>query len=442
MKSQSLTVKIVVMICLLSIDVTEASRMWFCKTDDACHAANITTPYQPKLRAKNCQFNKTPYCDRFITPGWYRFKDDMLNHPPDLFQCGAVYPYWLNGTLPSKENEEVDRIVCKVGFREKCIRKVTVSIRHCGSFNAYCLPTLGACSERYCFGERDAACDQINSSPRPATPSTVTKTIQKVMNGSLEKPKEPSIESLQNRLLAEICLSDPCKLNDLPKIPFAENRAVNCKYSNLMQSCDRDLLPGWYKAEAGEPTLLNRCPNVLSCGTLYPVWMDGIHPAVNEGIVQRPICVSASGFGMSQSCCHERSHIYVRNCGRYMAYCLRSLNKCEERYCMDDNETCTDNPVLSEDPSLFQSKQSQVPIIVTGVVMTILMIIATTLIIIVFKNSRETNYEKPNKLMDINGDYEILRNGYTFLKFPEKTTSNEECPQSEAHVYCVINDLY
>ncbi|XP_061167161.1 uncharacterized protein LOC133176006 isoform X2 [Saccostrea echinata] len=358
MKSQSLTIKITTLFCIVSIDVTDAGRMWFCKSDDPCKEANTTAPYQPKLRAKNCQFNKTPYCDRFITPGWYRFKDDMLNHPPDLFECGAVYPYWLNGTLPSKQDEEVDRTACKVGFRKKCTRQVTITIRHCGSFNAYCLPYLGACSERYCFGERDAACDQTTpNSPRTATPPTVTKRIKRMTGSTSEKPKAPSIESLQNRLLAEICSADPCKSNDLPRIPFVKSRGENCKYKHTMQSCDRDLVPGWYKAETGDPKLLNRCPDVLSCGALYPVWMDGMHPNKNEGIVQRELCIFGLGLGNSHSCCHERSHIYVKNCGLYMAYCLKPLNKCEERYCFDNNETCTDDTDMSVDSSLLHREK-------------------------------------------------------------------------------------
>lgn len=438
MKSQSLTIKIVALICLVSIDETDAGRMWFCKSDDPCHEANITTPYQPKLRAENCQFIQTPYCDRFITPGWYRFKADMLNHPPDLFQCGAVYPYWLNGTLPSKLDDEVDRTACKVGFREKCIRRVTITIKHCGSFNAYCLPYLGACSERYCFGERDDACEQSTSTSRPATQPTVTKKFKTIPVSSSEKPKEPSIESLQNRLLATICSSDPCKSDDLPRIPFFKDRGENCKYTDSMQSCDRDLTPGWYKTEADQK-LLNRCPNTLSCGAPYPVWMDGKHPTVIDGIVQREICIS--GFGDENSkCCHMRSHIYVRNCGRYMAYCLKPLYKCEERYCLDNNETCTDNKGISLDSSLLHSRQSKIPIIITAVVMTTLVLIATILIIIAFRKRRENNYEKPKKLDNVKEDYEALHKGYTYIMFPEKTTSEEGC--DDGNVYCLINDVH
>ncbi|XP_061167190.1 uncharacterized protein LOC133176031 [Saccostrea echinata] len=438
MGSQLLTTKIITLFSIVSVRVTDAGRMWFCKTDDPCQVANTTAPYQPQIRAKNCPYNNSPYCDRFITPGWYRFKEDMLNYPPSLMECGAVYPSWLNGTLPTKKNEEVERTVCKIGFKNTCARRVTIIIKQCGSFNAYCLPSLGACSERYCFGERDVTCEQIPSSPQDTTPPMVTKQTEKIRGGVSGKTKEPSSGVYsQNQLLAEICKTDPCTSRNLPRIPYVKGRGENCKYTHFLQSCDRDLFPGWYKAEAAEPKLLNRCPDVLSCAAIRPVWMDGIHPTENEGIVKRDICVSGFGLGNTKSCCHERSHIYVRNCGRYMAYCLKPLKKCEERYCLENNVPCTDGKDNSVESSLLHSSQSNIPVIVTAVVMIPLMIIASTLIIVTFLKRNENNYVKPKKLEK----NDSLGNGYTCLKFPEKTISKEGCDHGDTNVYCMINDV-
>lgn len=67
---------------------------------DPCHAANTSEPFEPDFRAENCQYlnyDGRQLCDRYITPGWYRFAQDMLNHPPMLLSCAAVYPSWLNG---------------------------------------------------------------------------------------------------------------------------------------------------------------------------------------------------------------------------------------------------------------------------------------------------------------------------------------------------------
>lgn len=439
MKSQSLAIK-TTLFCMVSISLTDASWMWFCETDDPCHAANTTAPYQPELRAKNCPFNNNPYCDRFITPGWYRFKNDMLNHPPGLFSCGAVYPSWLNGTLPTRQNEEVERSVCKVGFNNTCLKRVTIRIKHCGSFNAYCLPSLGACSERYCFGEEDSSCEQI-------IPFwMVTENERKL---STTPPRKPS-SGENNKLLSEFCSSDPCKTNNLPKFPYAENRGVNCTYKHLMQPCDRTLLPGWYKADVGESKLLNKCPGVLSCGAIYPVWMEGIHPRVNEGIVKRKICIAGPELGFSKSCCQENDYIYVRNCGRHIAYCLKPLNKCEERYCLDNNAPCTDHATgdKSNESFLLYDSQSQLSVIVTALVMITLLVSASALIIVAFKKrqnvrrpwQKEDIYIQSKKLVNLIDNYESPENRYTYLKIPEHVVSKEE-RQSDFNVYCMINDV-
>lgn len=57
------------------------------------------------------------------------------------------------GTHPAEVNTEVQRSVCKGGFSSCCERQVTIKIRNCGQFMAYCLPALDSCPERYCFGK-------------------------------------------------------------------------------------------------------------------------------------------------------------------------------------------------------------------------------------------------------------------------------------------------
>lgn len=57
------------------------------------------------------------------------------------------------GPHPTEVNTEVQRSVCKGGFSSCCERQVTIKIRNCGQFMAYCLPALDSCPERYCFGK-------------------------------------------------------------------------------------------------------------------------------------------------------------------------------------------------------------------------------------------------------------------------------------------------
>ncbi|XP_065929421.1 uncharacterized protein [Magallana gigas] len=141
-------------ILLLTFYDAGAQLLHFCETNgkDPCKVANETVPFEPEARYVNCGQPSGPsYCDRYIVPGWYRYSERMWNQCPSLARCGAVYPYWLNGTHPTEVNTEVQRSVCKVGFASCCERQVTIKIRNCGQFMAYCLPALDSCPERYCF---------------------------------------------------------------------------------------------------------------------------------------------------------------------------------------------------------------------------------------------------------------------------------------------------
>ncbi|XP_048756967.2 uncharacterized protein LOC125667484 isoform X1 [Ostrea edulis] len=348
-------------ICL-SLIVSGTASFWFCDSTDPCHAANTSEPFEPDFRAENCQYvnhASRQLCDRYITPGWYRFAQDMLNHPPMLLSCAAVYPSWLNGTLPTVEGEEVERTVCKVGFRDSCVRKVAIKIKHCGSFKAYCLPALDSCSERFCFGESDAACEATT----PAQPPAPTATVNVYTTEAVTQPPAPTTTADVNTtpavtqtpaptkrphpktttqfpFVSQFCSSDPCSANNLPNILNPMDRSENCKYTSLLQSCDRDLSPGWYRAEGKEKTLLNTCPGALSCGAIHPVWMNGSHPKENDGLVRREICTA--GFRGRNECCLQRENIFVKNCGGYMAYCLWPLKKCEERYCFGKHADCSE----------------------------------------------------------------------------------------------------
>ncbi|XP_061167173.1 uncharacterized protein LOC133176015 [Saccostrea echinata] len=415
----------------------DAGSLWFCDMDDdPCDAAIIRPPFEPEIRAENCIYNSYQYCDRYITPGWHRFNEDMLNHPPSLLSCGAVYPSWLNGSLPTMENEVVHRKVCKVGFESPCVKEVTIRIKHCGSFNAYCLPALDACSERYCFGERDASCAVTTSSPKPGTTPTVSKTSTSQPPQPTKGPttKGTTRVTTKNPFFENFCSADPCMMNDIPKIPNTKDRSENCKYTHFMQSCDRDLFPGWYRADDNGQMLLNRCPGILSCGAMRPVWMQGSHPSVYDGMVQREICTSGLSEGIHRNCCLERNKILVKNCGNYMAYCLKPLNFCEERYCFEKHEPCTaDNEYVDKSPLPHRSQIKENAIIIAVVLIITLTIIGALVVLFLHRSQhfkryckKSSIYEKPVPFKKLDNDYETLHvkcisNENVYTRLPEKT---------------------
>ncbi|XP_032220945.2 deleted in malignant brain tumors 1 protein [Nematostella vectensis] len=109
------------------------------------------------------------------------------------------------------------------------------------------------------------------------------------------------------------------------------DRAVYAPRGNT--SCGRLDGNGWYRisGDAGN-AVLTTCPNNRTCGArYYSGWMNGSHPTVDMGIVNRTLCFSLSAFGR---CCARRETIFVKNCGAFYVYRMRtSLPSCYYRVC-------------------------------------------------------------------------------------------------------------
>ncbi|XP_055994789.1 pancreatic secretory granule membrane major glycoprotein GP2 [Sorex fumeus] len=95
--------------------------------------------------------------------------------------------------------------------------------------------------------------------------------------------------------------------------------------------CDKDLI-GWYRFMGdGGVRLPETCVPVFQCDTLAPMWLNGLHPTVNEGIVSRKTCAHWSG-----NCCLWESEVLVKACtGGYFVYKLQGTPDCDLRYCTD-----------------------------------------------------------------------------------------------------------
>ena len=70
------------------------------------------------------------------------------------------------------------------------------------------------------------------------------------------------------------------------------------------------------------------CVDSGHCGTDGPGWLNGSHPAVVDGAVQRRVC-----FNHFNNCCYYSTYISVRNCGRFYVYKLDGPPYCNLRYC-------------------------------------------------------------------------------------------------------------
>ena len=95
--------------------------------------------------------------------------------------------------------------------------------------------------------------------------------------------------------------------------------------------CDSQLLEGWYRFEGAAGTKMPTTHvSAYSCGTDWSGWLDGAHPTVEDGEVQRTVCFSDRSTG-----CQHSINIFVKNCGSYFIYKLYPPN-CASRYCGTD----------------------------------------------------------------------------------------------------------
>ena len=92
---------------------------------------------------------------------------------------------------------------------------------------------------------------------------------------------------------------------------------------------DKELVTGWYRFQgAAGDRMPDKCVLKYRCGTGHPVWLNGTHPAVTDGVVTRAVCYSGS-----RSCCWYSNFIKVKNCSSYYVYELQRTTHQNSRYC-------------------------------------------------------------------------------------------------------------
>ncbi|ESP04745.1 hypothetical protein LOTGIDRAFT_237275 [Lottia gigantea] len=129
---------------------------------------------------------------------------------------------------------------------------------------------------------------------------------------------------------------DPC--NSYRMLSDDGGRSINCSlyYS---ESHDRFIAEGWRRVQlesTGEDlTMPTECVPHGFCGSHSNVWLNGTHPTVEDGIVDRMGCLS-----MFSSCCKVEYPIQIKNCTDYMVYNLMRTFGSDERYCFGDSTYC------------------------------------------------------------------------------------------------------
>ncbi|XP_040211799.1 pancreatic secretory granule membrane major glycoprotein GP2-like isoform X2 [Rana temporaria] len=125
--------------------------------------------------------------------------------------------------------------------------------------------------------------------------------------------------------------SDPCVTRTVLDEPWRSTSNTQ----DFVPSPNCDISKnGWYQfVGSGGVRMPQSCVPINSCNTNAPMWMNGTHPVLEDGIVSRTACAN-----WNENCCSWTSTIQVKACPQgYYVYKLTGTpqSACSLSYCTD-----------------------------------------------------------------------------------------------------------
>ncbi|XP_076797852.1 pancreatic secretory granule membrane major glycoprotein GP2 isoform X2 [Arvicanthis niloticus] len=122
---------------------------------------------------------------------------------------------------------------------------------------------------------------------------------------------------------------DPCQNHTILNDPTRSTENTESS-----EECDSHL-HGWYRFVGdGGVKMPETCVDVYRCHTLAPMWLNGPHPILGDGIVSHTACAN-----WNENCCFWSSEVQVKTCsgesGEYYVYKLQGTPECSLRYCTE-----------------------------------------------------------------------------------------------------------
>ncbi|XP_018428794.1 PREDICTED: uromodulin-like [Nanorana parkeri] len=125
---------------------------------------------------------------------------------------------------------------------------------------------------------------------------------------------------------------DPCLTYTTLNDPWRSTSYVYYSYYfSYYWNCDSDKF-GWYRfVGSGGVKMPESCVFYYSCGTAAPMWLQGSHPLISDGIVNRTACAYLRG-----DCCSWSTTVQIKSCpDNYYVYKLSGTPACSLAYCTD-----------------------------------------------------------------------------------------------------------
>lgn len=264
--------------------VNDLSRVWNEKSEITSENLEGWVRFESKSGneiASECRVSKTQHVSRISQP------------------CGAKYRGWIVAAHPSVTEGRVSRRVC-FSYMDRCHCEFysNIAVRNCGTYFVYNLRQPPFQLAKYCgapAGSRAASNDVIK--PRFTTKNICNTSTHVYDIDRLWTNTDPTVSRCDATLYGGFTFG-------MPDLPF-----------RMKEGCNKtDMF-----------VIHNRC------GTQLQGFMDGRHPTVSEGYVERLICFQSSKVPCE---CQYTNVIGVQNCNGFYAYDLKGVPKCDARFCM------------------------------------------------------------------------------------------------------------
>ncbi|XP_016101336.1 uncharacterized protein [Sinocyclocheilus grahami] len=270
--------------------------------------------------------------------GWYRlfYYGQSVQMPDSCVgsgMCGTDKPLWLNGPHPQLEDGVVTRQVCGSTWNDCCDYKShPIRVKACtGNYYVYEFVRPLLCS---------SYCADVSSLSSPTSTTSPTATVAVIPPESITPPVTDTALHF-----------DPCYSYTVLDDPW---RATDNRYTfNLM--CDAYVSwVGWYRLfiHGQSVQMPDTCVDRLSCGTHAPLWLNGPHPRIEDGVVTRDVC----GHWWNNCCGFQSNPIRVKACpDNYYVYEFVSPSFCYGTYCADVSNNSISIPTFTPETTLAEA---------------------------------------------------------------------------------------
>ncbi|XP_077980229.1 von Willebrand factor D and EGF domain-containing protein-like [Glandiceps talaboti] len=272
-------------------------------------------------------------CDCELISGFLQRYDGMCAHPTRVEARTTI------DKVPAQDTEQVIMLNTEHGFR--CGNADQGSGPRCLDYEArYCCPEytfwIGVVQTTGTFKYEDGSSISYANWKTDAPNDVVGSDCVRLNDNYEWENVNCNTSASYICEFIDICLAENhMEINDRFRSIAFNTSYFDNSTGDVEQRCDANITQGWYRfthAVGGEmPT---ECVGMDTCGTTYPVWIDGTMPTDQNITVQKG-CINTG-----QDCCDQTVDIAVKNCGDFLIYNLKPLPDCAMGYCAGDKEPC------------------------------------------------------------------------------------------------------